>query len=356
MYAVIMAGGEGTRFWPRSRSKRPKQLLNIVGSETMIQTTISRLKSLVEPDHIFVVTTKRQKETILEQLPILPAENLIIEPKGKNTAPCIGLAATILYAKDPDSVMVVLPADHKIDDTELFQKTIRAAAELAKSKSGLVTIGIDPTYPATGYGYIQHNQLVENIDGIEAYDVKTFAEKPDIQTARRFLKSGDFFWNSGIFIWKTSQILSEIEESIPQLYSGLMKIKKALGTPEESEIIQKVYCQIKSISIDYGVMEHSRNVYVVKGKFIWNDVGSWDEVYKISPKDENGNALIGDGILLDTQNCYFDMKDLFIATIGLENLIVVQTDDALLICPRDRAQDVRDLVDILKRKKMDKLL
>ncbi|NOZ62816.1 MAG: mannose-1-phosphate guanylyltransferase [Calditrichaeota bacterium] len=356
MYAVIMAGGEGTRFWPRSRSKQPKQLLNIVDSDTMIQSTVKRLKGLVDWDHILVVTTIHQKDAILEQLPLLSPENLVIEPKGKNTAPCIGLAATLLDKKDPDDVMVVLPADHRIENDQLFRKTLRAAAHLAETQNGLVTIGIDPTYPATGYGYIQHRQLVENIDGIEAYSVKTFAEKPDIQTAKRFLKSGDFFWNSGIFIWKTSKILQEIEDSLPELHSGLMRISEAMGTNREAEVIEKVYCQIKSMSIDYGVMEHSRNVFVVKGKFAWNDVGSWDEVYKIFPKDKNGNAVTGQAMLLDTKNCFVDVKDLFVGAIGLENMIVVRTSDALLICPRERAQEVRDLVDLMKRKKLDQFL
>ncbi|OQX83026.1 mannose-1-phosphate guanylyltransferase [candidate division KSB1 bacterium 4484_87] len=356
MYAVIMAGGEGTRFWPKSRSKRPKQLLNIVDSDTMIQATVRRLKGLVDWDHILVVTTEHQRDALLEQLPLLSPENLIVEPKGKNTAPCIGLAATLLHKKDPDDVMLVLPADHRIEDDQVFQKTLRAAAQLAKNENGLVTIGINPTYPATGYGYIQHQQLVANIDGIEAYNVKTFAEKPDIQTAKRFLQSGDFFWNSGIFIWKISKILQEIEDSLPELSTGLNRISKALGSEKEKDVIQKVYCQIKSISIDYGVMEHSRNVFVVKGDFGWNDVGSWEEVYKISPKDKHGNAVAGDAVLLDSKNSYIETNNLMIAGIGLEDMIVIQTPDALLICPRERAQEVRDLVDLMKRKKLDQFL
>ena len=356
MYAVIMAGGVGTRFWPRSRLKRPKQLLSIFEQNTLIQSTANRLKNLVDDKDIFVVTTKPQTEELKEQLPFIDSKNIIVEPKGKNTAPCIGLAAIMLKQLDPDAVMAILPADHKIEKASKFREVLAAAEQFALKKDCLVTIGIHPTYPSTGYGYIQYNGKEDEINNVPVYSVKTFAEKPDFKTAERFIQSGDFLWNSGMFVWKVKTILSEIEESLPELYDGLLDIEKHLGTDTEAEVIHKVYCQIKNISIDYGVMEHSANVFVLKGDFSWNDVGSWEEVYKISRKDSNENVVIGDHLLLDTNGCLIDSKNQFIATIGLENLIIVETEDALLICPRDRAQEVKELVDAMKRKKMDQYL
>ncbi len=353
MYAVIMAGGIGTRFWPRSRVKRPKQLLNIFDNHTMIQATVRRLDQVISHNNIFVVTTKPQQDEIKRQLPFLKSHNLIIEPKGKNTAPCIGLAAIILKQKDPDAIMVVLPADHRIEKERLFQEALIVAESLAKKDDCLVTLGINPTYPSTGYGYIQKNEHLATINGIESYKVKTFAEKPDKTTAERFLKSGDFFWNSGMFIWKASTILTEIERSLPELYDGLMEIQQALGTKSEKEIINKVYCQIRSISIDYGVMENANNVIVLKGDFDWNDLGSWEEVYKISTKDEHKNVVIGNHFLIDSKGCFIDAPKKFIAAVGIENLIVVETDDALLLCPRSKAQDVKELVDAMNRKNLD---
>lgn len=356
MYVVIMAGGVGTRFWPKSRFRRPKQLLKIIDSDTMIQATIKRLKGVITDDQIYIVTTKQQQEEIQKQVPFLESDNIIIEPKGKNTAPCIGLAALMLKQRDPDAVMAILPADHKIENVKKYQKILIAAEKLALQKDCLVTIGIKPTYPSTGYGYIQLNHERNFIDEVPAFKVKTFAEKPDLKTAERFLQSGDFLWNSGMFIWKAAIILKEIEESLPELYDGLLEIEKYLGTDSEQEVIQKVYCRIKSISIDYGVMEQSENVCVLKGDFNWNDVGSWEEVYKISPKDESNNVIFGNHIIEDTNGCFIDSENKFVATIGLKNLIVVNTDDALLICSRDRAQEVKELVELIKRKKLDQYL
>ena len=351
-----MAGGVGTRFWPRSRNKRPKQLLKILDHNTMIQATVSRLKGLVSQDQICIVTTEPQIEEIKEQLPFLSLENLIVEPKGKNTAPCIGLSAIILKHRDPNAVMAVLPADHRILDEQLFRKVLGAAEVIASKQDCLVTIGIHPTYPSTGYGYIQVNGKVDEINDIDIFKVKTFAEKPDLTTARSFLTSGDFLWNSGMFVWKAKSILREIEESLPELYDGLMEIEKYLGTKSQDEVIKKVYCTIKSISIDYGVMEQSKKVFVLKGEFDWNDVGSWEEIYKISKRDQDNNVIIGDHFTKDTSGCLIDSPNRFIATLGLENLIVIDTDDALLICRRDMAQDVKDLVDAMKRKNLEQYL
>jgi len=356
MYIVIMAGGVGTRFWPKSRAQRPKQLLNIVGDKTMIQASVARLGSMVTSDNLYIVATQWQKEGILQNLPILKEDNLILEPKGKNTAPCIGLASLYLRRINPRDVMLILPADHLIQEEEQFRKTILEAAQIAQKGNLLVTIGIKPTYPATGYGYIQFNSALEADQGIQAFSVKTFAEKPDLKTAERFLESGDFLWNSGIFLWKVETILQAIEKYMPELYESLLEIDSAIGTPQELEVIQRVYCQIKGISIDYGIMEQAQNVSVLPGDFGWNDVGSWEEVYKISPKDKKGNVIRGNHILKDVSNCLIDSPDKLVAAIGIENLVIVDTGDALLVCRKDRAQQVKDIVEIMKRKKFDELL
>ncbi len=356
MIAVIMAGGSGTRFWPRSRERMPKQLLSLVNERSMLQNTIDRLGDLVTPEQVLVVSTATQAEAIRQQLSNIPEENIIVEPKGKNTAPCIGLAALYARRRDPDSVMVVLPADHLIEGEEQFRQVLRTGERLARETEALVTIGIKPTYPSTGYGYIQFGELIENQNEVEAYRVKTFAEKPTLEVAKRFLSSGDFLWNSGIFIWKTATILHHIEELLPELYNGLMEIDKALGTPEEAEVVNRVYCQIRSVSIDYGVMEHAKNVIVLKATFSWNDLGTWEEVYKISPKDENGNAITGLVVHKDTKGSLIDSPHRLIATLGVENLVVVDSGDAILICHRDRAQEVRDIVEILRRKGLKEYL
>ncbi|MCG8604968.1 mannose-1-phosphate guanylyltransferase [bacterium] len=355
MKALIMAGGSGTRFWPKSRERHPKQLLNIYGERTMLQNTMDRLRPLISDQDTFVISTESQGVKIREQLPLLPAQNLIIEPKGKNTAPAIGLAALHIQRLDPEAVMVVLPSDHLITDTEKFIKTLRVGEEAAQNGQ-LVTIGIEPAYPATGYGYIQVNEKIEIHDEVSILKVKTFAEKPNLATARRFLNSGEFLWNSGIFIWKVQAILNEIEEHLPHLYDSLMEIKPTIGTANEVETVSRVYCQIKSISIDYGVMEYAKEVSVLGGKFGWNDLGSWDEVYKYSDKDKDSNVLVGNHLVKESKHCYVEAPRKSVALLGVDNLIVVDTEDAILICPRDRAQDVKELVEMAKRKNMDHLL
>ncbi|MBN1348862.1 mannose-1-phosphate guanylyltransferase [candidate division KSB1 bacterium] len=353
MYFVIMAGGEGTRFWPRSRIKTPKQLLKLIGERTMLQSAVDRLEGMYTADNLYVVCTVHQKERIQEQLPFLNTNNLIIEPKSKNTAPCIGLSAILLQQKDPDDVMVVLPSDHVIQNDAAFRQNIREAVELAAKTDCLITIGIEPRYPATAFGYIQLDGMFDETSSICAYKVKTFAEKPDIQTAALFLKSGDFLWNSGIFVWKVSTILNAIKESLPELYHDLEKIRSSLGTREQDEAIHKVYCQIKAISIDYGVMEHAKNVIALRGYFDWRDIGGWDELYDVSAKDENNNAIHGECMTKDVSGCLIDSTEKLVACIDVHDLIIVDTSDALLICPRNKAQQVKDVVDIMKRRNLD---
>ena len=353
IYAVIMAGGVGSRFWPRSKKKLPKQLLKIFGDDTMIQATVNRLKGLVEKENIFVITNELQRPEVINQLKDVPAENIIEEPFGRNTAACIGLASIIVKAKDPDAVTIVLPADHIIKDEEKFNQTLENAAKFANESKGLVTIGIQPTRPETGYGYIQINDtaVAENI-----FKVYTFAEKPNYATAVRFVESGDFLWNSGMFIWRVDVILDEIKNLMPDLYEGLAEIEKSLSTKNFKEELKTVYAQLKKISIDYGIMEKSSKVYLTKGTFNWSDVGSWEEVFQLSAKDEKGNSTEGKVYTNNVNDSYIYSPGKVTAVIGLDNVIVINHEDTVLICRRDKAQDVKEIVEYLKMNKMDEYL
>lgn len=352
-YAIIMAGGVGSRFWPRSREKMPKQLLKIFGENTMIQDTIKRIKKLIPDENIFIVTNKTQKEEIKKQLPEIPGGNIIVEPFGRNTAACIGLASIIINNFHPDAVTVVLPSDHIIRDVDAFTNILQKAVDFAYKSRGLVTIGIQPTRPETGYGYIQREEkeIEENI-----FKVKTFAEKPNYQTAEKFLESGDFLWNSGMFIWRVDVILEEIKNYMPDLYEGLEKLQKHLLKDDFQKQVELVYGMLRSISIDYGVMEKSKRVYVIRSTFGWSDVGSWEEVYQLSHKDENGNSIHGNCFIDDVKNSYIHSEEKFTAVLGLENLIIINTDDALLVANRTHSQDVRKVVDYLKMKKLNDYL
>ncbi len=352
-YAVIMAGGVGSRFWPQSREKSPKQLLNIFGDHTMIQDTVHRLNGLIQNENIFVITNQTQKPLIQKQIPAIPKENIIDEPFGKNTAACIGLASVIVEAKDNDAVIVTLPADHLIQDVESFQATLKKAINFAGKSDSLVTIGIKPTRPETGYGYIQ----IDDKSGSEDINkVLTFAEKPNLSTAKRFVESGDFLWNSGIFIWKAESILDEIKNHMPELSDGLEELKPSIGTSNFKSVLTDVYGKLKSISIDYGVMEKSQKVYLTKSDFDWSDVGSWQTVYELSHKDDDGNAVEGDVYMMKTFNTYIRGNKKFIATVGVSDLIVIDTDDAMLICDRKNSQDVKNIVDSLKLNNRKELL
>lgn len=357
--AVIMAGGVGARFWPRSREKSPKQLLEIVGRGTMIQNTVKRLEGVVDPRDVFIVTNKVQRGLTAKQLPHIPEENIIVEPVGRNTAPCIGLAALHVGRVDPAAVMIVLPADHTIHDADEFRRTLTLAVETARESSSLLTIGIHPTHPETGYGYIQ--MYDEPGDGNPyaskgVFKVKTFAEKPNLQTAERFLASGDFLWNSGMFVWRADVILQEIQKCLPELYSELTRIESTIGKPNYQSTLELAYGVIRGISVDYGIMEKTDRVYVIPGRFGWSDIGSWDEVFRISGKDDKGNSITGKVIQRDTMNSYIYSPDRLVATIGISDLIIINIDDALLICKKDRSQDVKEISDYLRRKQMNEYL
>jgi len=349
VYAVIMAGGSGTRFWPLSREMTPKQVLSIMGTGNLLRDTIDRLDGLIDREHLLVVTSRQQLEVIAPHLQDLDEANILIEPTPRNTAPCIGLAAIHIHRIDPDGIMLVLPSDHRITDTAAFQRIVRIGIEVVREKDPLVTFGIPPTRPETGYGYVQFD-LNSNGSREEVYRVKTFAEKPGPETARRFVKAGDFFWNSGIFLWSARRILAEMGEHLPEQYEQLRKIEKAYAGNDYEKRLTGFYNRIKPISIDYGIMEvATSSIFMLKGDFGWSDVGSWDELYRILPKGARGNVNVGKTVAIDANNNLLYSQGKITAVIGLDNILVVNTPDATLICPLNRAQDVKLVVEKLRR-------
>lgn len=353
MYAVIMAGGKGTRFWPKSREKMPKHLLDIVSARTIIQETVERIAPLIPEENILIVTGQSHADELMRQVSRIPRENIIIEPLGRNTAPCIGLAALHIKRRSPHAVMVVLPADHLITDASRFRRLLSTACEMAKSGAHLITIGIKPSGPETGYGYIERGSPHAKVKGSEVFAVKSIREKPPLKQAKEFLKKGGFYWNSGMFVWKIDTILEAIKRWLPQVYDGLLQIESAIGTDEEKEALMRVYKTIPSISIDYGVMEKADNILLIEGDFGWSDMGSWDALWEVSDKDENGNAANCRDLFVgvDASNSLIHSSRKLVALLGVEDLIVVDTEDSLLICKRGNSQDVKKVVEILEDKK-----
>jgi mannose-1-phosphate guanylyltransferase len=354
--AVIMAGGKGERFWPKSRTNLPKQFLNISGNKSMIQQTIARLEKLINISHIYIVTNELYAELIRAQLPLLPVENIIIEPIGRNTAPCVGLASLIIEQKYPDSTMVVLPSDHIIENEEGFIHILQTAVEVAQHNGNLVTLGIKPTYPETGYGYIESTNQMNLINDLEVHKVNQFVEKPDIETAQSYLDSGNFFWNSGIFIWKTSVIRSYIKELMPEMQDVLETMQTAFETSDRNDVIRAEFSKMPDQSIDYGIMEKVSNIYVIPCIFGWDDVGSWTALDRISERDENGNVIKGNILNLDTKRCIIESNGKLIATLGVEDLIIIDTEDVTLICTKEKAQEVKLLLKELRMQKLDQYL
>jgi len=355
-YCLIMAGGAGTRFWPRSRVAKPKQYLSLFGDQSLIQESVKRFANFIPEESIFVVSAKSQQEVLESQTGNLPKANLIFEPVGKNTLPAIGLAALFIADKDPDGVMIVSPSDHLIQNDELFRQCIESAVLIAKKKEGIVTIGITPKFPATGYGYVKTGEEVHIGQPIKSYTVKKFVEKPNVEVATGYLQSGGFFWNSGIFVFKVSVFLDAVKEHAPELYADLMRIKEHIGVESYEEALDRIYREVKSISIDYGVLEKANNVFLVQGDFIWNDLGSWEEVYKYNAKDENQNVQAGEVIFIDTKNSYVYAPDSLVAVVGLEDVIVVQEGNTILVCKRERAEDIKAVVGEITKRKLDQYL
>jgi mannose-1-phosphate guanylyltransferase len=349
MYAVIMAGGIGSRFWPRSRERMPKHLLDIEGERTIIRETVDRIRPLVPPEKTLVVTGRSHAAELIRQLPEIPAGNILIEPVGRNTAPCIGLAALHILRQTEDDVMLVLPSDHRIGDEETFREVLRTAAGAASRGGPLVTVGIRPTGPETGYGYIERGERIEAAGAEGIYRVRSIREKPPREEAERLFAQGGFLWNSGMFVWKASAILSAIARHLPELHEGLAEIRDALGTDREEAVVASVYTAQPAVSIDCGVMEKAREVLVVPGDFGWSDLGSWDALWEVSEKDEQGIAARGRCLGKDAADCLVHSPGKLVALVGVRDLLVVDTEDALLICRRGRSQDVRSVVAALEK-------
>ncbi len=357
-YAVIMAGGGGTRLWPISRKQHPKHVLPLLGERTLFQSALDRLEGFVSPENILVVTTSSQAEALEKQAPHLLQANFLIEPQPRGTASVIGLAASVLEKRDPEAVMLVLTSDHYIRNNDLFRLVMGVAVQVAR-KDYLVTLGITPTFPATGYGYIKRGvALTENFD-YPVYRVQQFIEKPDEVKARILLASGDASWNSGMFIWRADRILHEFARQMPELKYALDRVGAAWDTPEQNAILLSEWSRLKSETIDFGIMEHAANVAILPaGGLEWNDVGSWDSLFNVLNPDEHGNVVVnGEFMPLDTHDSliYSTGKKL-VVTIGVSDLIVVDSDDALLVCRRDQAQQVRQVIEDLKKLQKEEYL
>lgn len=350
-YAVIMAGGGGTRLWPLSRKARPKQMLSLLEERSLFQTSVERLKGLFPPERILVVTVAEQAAILREQSPSIPAENFLLEPLPRGTASVIGLAGIVLKYRDPQAVMAVLTSDHYIGNEEGFRNLLASAYKVAQDGM-LVTLGITPTYPATGYGYIQQGEMIGAYQGSDVYRVLRFKEKPDEEQARAMLAAGDHVWNSGMFVWRVDRILEEFASQMPELHQRLSQIANAWGNPDQIETLEKLWPAIKSETIDYGIMEGAVGVAVLPaGNLRWNDVGSWDSLFDVLAGDEQGNIIIGgQHIGIDTRQSlvYVNQEHRLIVTIGVEDLVVVDTGDVLLVCRKDQAQKVRQVVGQLK--------
>jgi len=352
VYAVVMAGGKGTRFWPLSRPHHPKQLLRLFSEKSLLRETVDRLLPEFGPHRTLVVCVKEHARAVMKELPFLPKANFLIEPQGKNTAPCIGLAAAELMARDPRAVMVVVPADHWISDPRRFRRTLKAAAQLAQRQDALIALGIRPAYPETGYGYI-----LKGRKATAAHQVNGFVEKPGLQEARRLMRRGAL-WNSGIFVWRASTILESLGRYSPEIANGLDRIRgaahgRSLSHKSLRPAIRQAYRKMPNISIDYAVMEKAASkgrVLALQADFDWSDVGNWAAVHRMMPKRENGNAGVGRWLAVKSSDCLIHSRGRLVAVLGLKNVAVVETPDAVLVADMNRAQEVRGLVEELNRK------
>jgi len=346
LHVVILAGGSGTRFWPASRSLRPKQLLDLAGEESMLQSTVSRLGDLSSPERVLIVTNQRLVDPIRAQLPQLPPESVLGEPCKRDTAPCIGVAAAWVSKNDPDAIMACMPADHVISPDSSFQAAIQKAVQLVEDKPArLVTFGIKPTYPAESFGYVQRGDNLGSTVTEDAYRVSQFKEKPKAETAKQYLEAGTYYWNSGIFVWRAQTILDLLEQYEPAMYAHIKAIGEAIGTPHFYETFQSEFEKIEGTSIDYAVMERAEEVAVIEAPFGWDDVGSWTSLERLHEPNKDGNTLIGKTVSVDTTNSILRSEgDHLIATVGVKDLIVVHTSNATLVAHRDDEEAVRKIV------------
>ena len=353
LHAVIMSGGSGTRFWPQSRRNRPKQLQPLAGETSLLQQTVARLQELVPPERTWVITNAGQAEETRNQLPTIPVRQILTEPCGRNTAPCVGLAAWHLLATDPDAVMLVLPADHLINPPDAFRQGVRTAVELVDNDSRrLVLFGVTPTRPATGYGYIQRGESLPGAG--HGYQVTAFHEKPDRSTAGSYIAAGDRYWNCGIFTWRADRILDALAQHEPDIASVLETIGRTVGTPDYATSLQDTFDSIPARSIDHAVLERSPDTCLVEASFAWHDVGSWHALAEILGTDSDGNTLQGPVTVVDSNNCVVRSNgDHLVGAVGVENLVIVHTDDATLVAHRDDEEGLRRLVERIQEQGRD---
>lgn len=347
LYAVIIAGGSGTRLWPLSRKSQPKQALKLIGDRTMFQHAVDRLSPLFPPERIFVGTNAEVAALLQPQAPDIPPENFIVEPSGRDSGPAAGLAAAHLIHRDPDAIMVMLTADHFIVDVEQFRTVLAAAAEVANSGTGgdgtIVTLGINPSGPDTRFGYIELGEAQEIVDGFRVYESAGFREKPDPKTAQAFFEGGRHVWNSGMFVWRADRLLAEFERQLPESYEALKKIEAAIGTQQAQAVLEAEWPNVRKVSVDYGIMEHADRVSVIPVDIGWSDIGSWGALLDVLPRDGDNNVTEGLLLARDANGCYV-RSERTVAVIGLQDLVIVDTPDVLLVCPRSRAEEVRELV------------
>ncbi|MFO0891513.1 MAG: mannose-1-phosphate guanylyltransferase [Isosphaeraceae bacterium] len=347
LHAIIMAGGSGTRFWPKSRRDRPKQLLRLFGDATMLQQTVRRIEPLVPKQRILVITGADQAEATRAQLPELPPENVVAEPCPRDTAPCVGLAAWLVRKSDPTGTMIVMAADHVIQPVESFLRSVRAAVSVIDADpTTLITFGVKPTRPETGYGYIERGEELGEPNGIPLHRVEQFREKPDLATAESFLAAGRFVWNSGIFVWRAGTILAELQRHRPELAAALARVGGVLGTPEEAATIAREYPNMEKVPIDKAVMEKAGNVGVLEVQYDWNDVGDWRSLASLLPHDDQGNAIQGDVVARDTRGSIIISDDGgLIAALGLDDIVIVQSGKATLVARRSEMDRLKGLVE-----------
>jgi mannose-1-phosphate guanylyltransferase len=357
-HALIMAGGGGTRFWPRSRNRRPKQFLTFSGDRTLLQGTLDRIAPLVPPERCWVITGAAHVAEAANQLPELPGDHVVGEPMGRDTAACIGLGSALVARNDPQATLIVMPADHVIEPAAEFQRAAEAAAQFAaESAVALLTFGIPPSYPATGYGYIHRGEEIGRRNNVPVAKVRAFREKPDADTAERFVQSGEFYWNSGIFVWKVAAILGELRRQQPSVYSAIERIVEAWTTPARDVVFRAEYEKLAKISIDYAVMENAAQVLVIRAPYQWDDVGSWLALERRNPQDAAGNTVQGLHCGIETGDCVIAGEPgKLIATIGVNNLLIVQDGDALLVADRREEATVKQLVDKLKKDGLERYL
>lgn len=347
-YAVIMAGGRGERFWPLSKKTLPKPFIPLLKEETMIQETVKRIKHLIPEERIIIVLSRDHFSIAKQQLPEIPVENFVIEPFGRDTAACIGLASLYIGRRDEDASMVVLAADHLIADREAFFSTVTASLKFLASNDYIVTIGIKPTRPETGYGYIELGEMLGSVDNESFFSVKKFVEKPNLSTASDYLQSDRYCWNSGIFIWKNATIQKSLSLYMPELWDGLMRIDECLGSEKEEEVIKKEFSQFERVSVDYGVLEKSSQVVVLPASFNWDDVGTWTALERVYDLDESDNVVVGKHVGRDTHGCIIFSRDRLVATFGVKDMVIVQAKDKILVCHKEKAPYLKEIVRLIE--------